>query len=71
MMPEMSGIDLHEALARVAPSLAARMVFLTGGAFTPRASEFLGTVRNRFLDKPFDYAALSALAHEYASMRDE
>ncbi len=71
MMPGMSGMELHAELERLVPQQAKRMVFLTGGAFTPRASEFLGTVRNRFLDKPFDYAALSALAHEYASMKDE
>ena len=70
MMPGMSGMELHAELERLVPQQAKRMVFLTGGAFTPRASEFLGTVRNRFLDKPFDYAALSALAHEYASMKD-
>jgi len=71
MMPGMSGMDLHAELHRVAPDQARRMVFLTGGAFTPKANEFMSTVRNRFLDKPFDYAALSALAHELARQDDE
>ncbi|WP_224372501.1 hybrid sensor histidine kinase/response regulator [Hyalangium versicolor] len=53
MMPEMSGIDLHEALARVSPALAERMVFLTGGAFTPRAREFLSNTKNPCVEKPF------------------
>ncbi|HYI02345.1 hybrid sensor histidine kinase/response regulator [Hyalangium sp.] len=53
MMPEMSGIDLHEELARVAPELAARMVFLTGGAFTARAREFLSQIKNPCVEKPF------------------
>ncbi len=53
MMPEMSGIDLHEALARMAPSIAQRMVFLTGGAFTPRAREFLSQIKNPCVEKPF------------------
>jgi PAS domain S-box-containing protein len=53
MMPEMSGIDLHEALARVSPTLAGRMVFLTGGAFTPRAREFLSNIKNPCVEKPF------------------
>jgi nitrogen-specific signal transduction histidine kinase/CheY-like chemotaxis protein len=53
MMPEMSGIDLHEELARLSPSLAARMVFLTGGAFTPRAREFLSQIKNPCVEKPF------------------
>jgi PAS domain S-box-containing protein len=53
MMPEMSGIDLYESLARFSPGLAARMVFLTGGAFTPRAREFLGQTKNPCVEKPF------------------
>jgi CheY-like chemotaxis protein len=53
MMPEMSGIDLHEELARHEPALAERMVFLTGGAFTPRAREFLSQIKNPCVEKPF------------------
>jgi signal transduction histidine kinase len=71
MMPGMSGMDLHAELSRIAPQQAKRMVFLTGGAFTPKASEFVGTVRNRLLDKPFDYAVLAALARELTNQRDE
>ena len=71
MMPGMSGMDLHAELSRIAPQQAKRMVFLTGGAFTPKASEFIGTVRNRLLDKPFDYAVLAALARELTSQRDD
>lgn len=71
MMPGMSGMDLYAELHRVAPDQAKRMVFLTGGAFTPKASEFMSTVRNRFLDKPFDFAALSALARELALQSEE
>ena len=46
MMPGMTGMDLHEALATAAPASAARMVFLTGGAFTARAQAFLAEVPN-------------------------
>src|SRR5690606_33269447 len=41
MMPEMSGIDFHAELARAQPELATQVIFLTGGAFTLRAREFL------------------------------
>ena len=37
-----------------APDLAERAVFLTGGAFTPAAREFLARVTNEHLEKPFD-----------------
>ncbi|MDC0712283.1 response regulator [Stigmatella sp. ncwal1] len=53
MMPEMSGMELHEELFRVSSRAAGRMVFLTGGAFTPRAREFLGRVGNPCMEKPF------------------
>src|SRR3990172_6472084 len=37
MMPEMTGMELHDEILRTAPELAERLVFLTGGAFTHRA----------------------------------
>jgi CheY-like chemotaxis protein len=54
MMPEMSGMDLHSKLVDVAPAIAERMIFLTGGAFSSRAAQFLDRVSNTRLDKPFD-----------------
>lgn len=54
MMPEMTGMDFHAALLAHAPEQAAAIVFLTGGAFTQRAREFLDTVPNTRIDKPFD-----------------
>jgi hypothetical protein len=37
------------------------MVFLTGGAFTPRAQEFLDRVSNLRVEKPIDAQSLLAL----------
>ncbi len=64
MMPGMSGMDLHAELARTAPELAARMVFMTGGAYTASAQRFLDAVPNRRLEKPFKPEALEALIDE-------
>ena len=58
MMPGMTGMDLHDALSRVAPEQASRMVVLTGGAFTDDAREFLDQVALPKCDKPFDPAGL-------------
>jgi CheY-like chemotaxis protein len=58
MMPGMTGMDLHEELLRVAPDQAERMVFVTGGAVTTRARDFVATVPNEVLDKPFDVKRL-------------
>ena len=62
MMPMMSGMDLHAALAEHAPEQAERMVFVTGGAFTASAREFLDRIPNERFDKPFDASRLRLLA---------
>jgi len=61
MMPGMTGMELHDVLARRSPQLAERMVFITGGAFTASAEAFLDRVASRRMDKPFDPRALQAL----------
>ncbi len=62
MMPQVSGMDLHAHLLGFAPDQAARMVFITGGAFTLAAREFLNRVPNERFDKPFDASHLRMLA---------
>jgi PAS domain S-box-containing protein len=57
MMPELSGMDVEERLARTAPEVLPRIVYLTGGAFTERARRFLADGRP-FLEKPVEAKAL-------------
>ncbi len=64
MMPGMSGMDLHAELSIMAPEQAARMIFMTGGAFTPRAQAFLDDTRNPQLDKPISAKQLRATIQE-------
>ncbi len=40
MMPEMTGVDFYVELQKLAQDQAMRVVFLTGGAFTPQARGF-------------------------------
>ncbi len=54
MMTGMTGMDVAEALALEAPEAAAKMVFMTGGAFLPRARAFVARHLDRTVDKPFD-----------------
>ena len=63
MMPEMTGMALHEWLAMRHPELAAKVVFLSGGAFTPKAAAYLAGVTNLRLDKPIDAADLQRLVN--------
>jgi PAS domain S-box-containing protein len=52
MMPDMSGMELFETIEQRFPAVAPRVVFLSGGAFTPAARSFRERVSNPFLDKP-------------------
>lgn len=54
MMSGMSGMELHAWLTARDPWLAQQVIFVTGGAFTPRASEYLARVDNLTLEKPVD-----------------
>jgi diguanylate cyclase (GGDEF)-like protein len=58
MMPEMTGMELYEEIVRAAPHQAASMVFLTAGAVTTRAREFVATISNPVVAKPFDVQSL-------------
>jgi CheY-like chemotaxis protein len=65
MMPEMTGMDLYAELLVHAPALAKRIVFMTGGAFTNRAREFLEHVDNERVEKPIDPKKLKALIERF------
>ncbi|MFO0681823.1 MAG: PAS domain S-box protein [Sandaracinus sp.] len=64
MMPEPTGMQIHAALRESRPSLAERMVLVTGGAFTPEARDFLDRVPNARIEKPFGARELRALVDE-------
>ena len=50
-MPAMTGMDLHQEIARTMPEQAARMVFASGGGLPSRLSNFTKT--HPHIDKPF------------------
>jgi len=55
MMPGLSGMDLFAWLKDRDLDAASRVVFITGGAFTPRTQEFLAAVDcPPIVRKPFD-----------------
>ncbi|HVG63289.1 MAG TPA: two-component regulator propeller domain-containing protein [Hyalangium sp.] len=60
MMPDMTGMELHETLSREAPGVAERMVFLTGGVSSDAARTFLNTTRQPWIEKPFEPDSLRA-----------
>jgi len=63
MMPNMTGMDLYDAMMQIAPDQVERMIFLSGGAVTTRAREFAASVPNVLIEKPFDVRSLREIIH--------
>lgn len=53
MMPGMNGREVYRRIAAELPGLERRVVFISGGTFTPELNDFLTTTANRCLPKPF------------------
>jgi CheY-like chemotaxis protein len=60
MMPNMTGIELLEELQRMAPDQAQRLIFLSGGVFTPQTRERLDQIGAPQLAKPVTAQELRA-----------
>jgi PAS domain S-box-containing protein len=58
MMPEMTGMQFYEQLQSDDPEHAKRVVFMSGGVFSPEAQRFLETVEQPKISKPFGTAVL-------------
>lgn len=54
MMKGTTGMDFAERIDARSPHLRARVVYMTGGAFTSRATTFVEQNADRCVDKPFD-----------------
>ena len=53
MMPELTGMQLYEAVRERDKALAARMVFITGGTYTKASQQFVEETGVDCLTKPF------------------
>jgi CheY-like chemotaxis protein/two-component sensor histidine kinase len=60
-MPGMTGMEFYNLRQQRKPETCRHIVFLSGGATTPRVAEFLASAPNARLDKPFSLVALRAL----------
>ena len=59
MMPQISGIEMYAMIKEL--GIEDRVIFMTGGAFTTKARNFLDRVPNHRVEKPFDLQGLRAL----------
>ncbi len=52
-MPDVAGPDIYKYISEKYPELKEKIIFITGGAFTPKLQEFLDSIPNLCLEKPF------------------
>jgi CheY-like chemotaxis protein len=64
MMPDLTGMDLHERVLRDHSEQAERLLFMSAGAFTSRAREFVAARPASVLEKPLDLDRLLAVVHD-------
>jgi CheY-like chemotaxis protein len=64
MMPHMTGAEFYRELERARPELSPRTAFLTGGAFTAGAREFVKRLGTKCLEKPFELSALRKFVND-------
>ncbi|HKY40050.1 MAG TPA: ATP-binding protein [Polyangiaceae bacterium] len=67
MMPDVSGEHVYRAVSEHSPGLLPRFVFMTGGAFTERAQEFLAHFDGHQLEKPFNIDEVELLLSELSA----
>ena len=64
-MPGLSGIELHDRLARERPALLDRLVFSTGDVASAEARSFIERVHAPILQKPFELATLDRVVARF------
>ncbi|MCE9668679.1 PAS domain S-box protein [Myxococcus stipitatus] len=69
MMPDLTGRDVYESVRRSRAGLEGRFVFVSGGAFTTGAREFLASIPNLLLEKPFDEGRVRRVVEELVLKR--
>lgn len=69
MMPDLTGRDVYESVRREHAGLEGRFVFVSGGAFTTGAREFLASIPNILLEKPFDEGRVRRVVEDLVRLR--
>ncbi|HUS28253.1 MAG TPA: response regulator [Kofleriaceae bacterium] len=64
MMPQITGMEVHDTVAKIDQRQAQRIVFVTGGAFTEAARKFFENTPNQRIEKPFDLKTLRLMVNE-------
>jgi CheY-like chemotaxis protein len=67
MMPEMSGIDFHDEVARMLPAQARRIVFVTGGVTNGAHLARIEASQRTVLTKPVDVEQLRTVVERHVA----
>jgi signal transduction histidine kinase len=70
MMPDVSGMEVFGRVREQRPEITSRFVFMTGGAFTAQAREFLKETTLTCLEKPFELRQIRELVTERVESAD-
>jgi signal transduction histidine kinase len=70
MMPDVSGMEVFDRVCEQRPEVTSRFVFMTGGAFTAQAREFLKETTLTCLEKPFELRQIRELVTERVESAD-
>lgn len=68
-MPGMTGVDLYSEVRAARPGYEKRFILMSAGVFTAQVIEFLDTVENAVVDKPFDLDELRRLLQKSVQRR--
>jgi hypothetical protein len=60
-------MEFHKWLAAHQPQLLPRFMFITGGAFTPQARDYLAQQQVPLLEKPFNADTLRNMVNKIAT----
>jgi DNA-binding response OmpR family regulator len=66
-MPRLTGMALHELVARVAPDVSRRFIFSSGDTGDEEAAAYLARTHCPVVQKPFELASLLALVERVAT----
>jgi CheY-like chemotaxis protein len=68
-MPHMTGIQLYEAVRQLDPAQVERFVFLSGDMSRPEIEQFLASVSNERIEKPFSIQNIRGIARRFVASR--
>ena len=64
VMPELDGVDVYDVLAAKKPALLDRVIYTSGGAYTPRTAAFVAKNDILFVEKPVHPKRLMSLIED-------